>query len=137
MKETKSLENLLASWTPRRPSAKLNSDLFGRLESARSAEPALASLGLLVRNGLVAMAVFAMMAVLVVGGMSPLAGVQARGMDPMLGAISASNQNLASYLPGDHSRLNVSSAPILGWTNEGQSNSSNGSFRLSLTNGLR
>ena len=118
MNEMNPLETQLRSWTPRRPSVKLERRLFGR---KRSAPQSAAMLGWL----LPATACFLFVCLLSnPENIAPFADQSQRGR---LVALSLSNQSYAPFLPGSFQRT-ANRLDSFEWTNGGSSTSSLGSL---------
>jgi len=118
------LEAQLRSWTPRRPSAKLERRLFGRPEP-RAEMSALANL-------LAPAAACAALALTLLQSPGPTA-VSTNPARATLAAMSLSNQNYAAYLPGSF-RCEANRLDTFGWTTGAGSNSPMGSLTPARVN---
>ena len=109
MNETKTLETQLASWKPRRPSAKLEQKIFGDAE----ADPGLRALMRVVAP----VAACLLFTVVMLNQPERSLAIPADGADSLM-AMSLSNQNYAAYLPGSF-QLSANRLDTFGWTNGG------------------
>ena len=120
----------MRSWTPRRPSARLKTNLFSRAASAPR-HPVMVWNWLAPATGclLLLFLTFSQQS----HGWPPLS---ASDPGPIV-AITLSNQSLAAYFPGSFPReQNSVPADTFEWTNVSRSPSSMASFPLSKTNYL-
>ena len=109
MNEMKTLEVQLVSWKPRRPSARLEQEIFGPRETG----PGLRTLMRIVTP------VAACLMFTVVMLNQPDRSLAIPTTEPgLLLAMSLSNQSYAAYLPGSF-QLSANRLDTFGWTNGG------------------
>ena len=130
MKTPNSLEDLMQSWTARRPSPQIAEKLFGE---ARAESRGRRHIRLPWYQTLGASLAACVVLVLTVANFSHMA---ANSSVPFGGSFALSNDSVAASLAMASAPHNNLSAQILGWTNEGSSGSSNRSFDLLITNRL-
>jgi hypothetical protein len=110
MNEMKALETQLRSWKPRRPSAKLEQKLFGRMEL----DPGVQAL----IRWLTPLAACAILTVTALNHPSET-GERAAAEAAEILAMSLSNQHYASFLPGSF-QCEANRLDTFGWTNGGR-----------------
>ena len=124
MNETNPLETQLRSWTPRRPSAKLERHLFHRPSVAPRPTGLVFWLGPVTACLLFVCVVFSQH--------SPPDFSPTSRQDAMV-AVILSNQSYAAYLPGSFQRA-ANRLDTFEWTNHGRSPSFMGSLSPGRTN---
>lgn len=131
MKDWNSTETKLHSWQLRQPSARLEEELFGshpQIAPARRRSPSL----LAWQNGWAAGLAGCAMLAFTLLNMVQTSSIS--GDDVLIPSAAISNASYAaSFASVQHNCL---SAPILGWTNDGELPSSNRSLHLFTTNHL-
>ena len=135
MKTPNSLEELMQSWTPRRPSPHIAEKLFGAEEQPVRAESRARRHGIRLPwyQTLGASLAACVVLVLTVANFSHMAASSSVAEGS---GFSLSNNNCAATFAMASAPHNNLNAQILGWTNEGSSGSSNRSFDLLNTNSL-
>ena len=132
MKTPNSLEDLMQSWTPRRPSPEIAQKLFGRPTARAESRSRRHGIHLPWYQTLGASLAACVVAVLTIANFSHMAA----NTESLNSPFSLSNNSCAASLAMASAPHNNLSAQILGWTNEGSSGSSNRSFDLLNTNSL-
>ena len=128
MKKPESMEELMRSWTPRAPSARVQEEIFGSPNTSghrrkHVAMPWWRTLG--------ASAVAFSVAIFTLLNVVQFTATGGAGSGSVL---SFSNYSSAASLAMANAPINTWSAPILGWTNEGSSGSIPRSFNVLRTN---
>lgn len=127
MKTPNSMEELMRSWTPRAPSARIKQELFGPEPAAKRREHTAMPWWQTLGASAVAFsaAIFTLLNVVQFG----VTGGSTNGA-----VLSFSNYSSAASLAMASAPINTWTAPILGWTNEGASGSIPRSFEVLRTN---
>ena len=128
MKTPNSLEDLMRSWTPRKPSRRIEEELFGTASERPVVQARRYSTRLPWWQTLGASAVAFSVVILTLLNVAHLTanhgGVGSLGL-------SLSNHSFAASFAMANAPINTLSAPILGWTNDGASGSNTRSFEMS------
>jgi hypothetical protein len=129
MKTPDSMEELMRSWTPRKPSPRIEQELFGsapRVAPERRPHTALPWWQTLGASAVAfSVAMFTLLNLVQFG----VTGGATNGA-----VLSFSNYSSAASLAMASAPINTLTAPILGWTNEGSSGSIPRSFNVLRTN---
>ena len=133
MKTPNSLEDLMRSWTPRKPSPQVEEELFGVKGEQPAFQPRRRVTHLPWWQTLGASAVAFSVAILTLLNVAHLTANHG-GVGSL--SLSLSNHSFAASFAMANAPINTLSAPILGWTNEGTSGSNTRSFDLLSTNRL-
>src|SRR5688500_13611598 len=125
-KTPNSLEELMQSWTPRRPSRQIEEELFGGESRESKVESRRRGLHLPWYQTLGASLAACVVLLLTVANLTQMAGTGSMSGVPF----SLSNHSYAASLAMASAPHNSLSAPILGWTNERAAVSTIRSFDL-------
>ena len=131
MKTPNSLEDLMKSWTPRRPSRQIEEELFGTESGWSRVEAPRRRVQLPWYQTLGVSLVACVVVLLTVANFSQIAATGSSGV-----SFGLSNHSYAASLAMASAPHNSVSAPIFGWTNERATVSPIRSFDLLNTNRL-
>ena len=131
MKTPNTMEELMRSWTPRTPAARIEKELFGAEGQGQAvAAPRRTGHHLPWWQTLGASAVAFSVAILTLFNVAQLTATSGSST----GWLSLSNHSCAATFAMASAPINTLTAPILGWTNERPSGSNARSFDLLSTN---
>jgi hypothetical protein len=129
MKKPDSMEELMRSWTPRAPSARIEKELFGTDRKANTERRKHTAMPWWQTLGASAVAFSVAMFTLL-----NMVQFSATGGSGHVTVLSFSNYSSAASLAMANAPINSWNAPNLGWTNEGSSGSIPRSFNVLRTN---